>query len=154
DTTISGNQAIGPTTLVGVGSFGGGISDTGGSIWRIERSTISGNTVTVTDGTAAGGGIWGGGAAMFTIPNSTITDNHCTTPSSDGFRFAEGGGIEAEGGGTWTLNNVTIVGNSVSAANGAVPRGSGIGILDVAPMNVANSIVASNVGTPDCFTLN
>jgi len=152
DSTISGNQAIGPAALVG--SFGGGISDTGGSIWRIERSTISGNSVTVSEGTAGGAGIWEGGAATVTILNSTITDNHCTTPSSDVFRFAEGGGIEADGGGIWTLNNVTISGNTVAAANGAVPRGSGIGIRDVASMTIRNSIVAGNGGASDCFTLN
>src|SRR4029078_6034113 len=70
DSTISGNQAIGPAMLVG--ALGGGISDQGGSLWHIERSTISGNSVTVSEGTAAGGGIYEGGAATFTILNSTI----------------------------------------------------------------------------------
>jgi hypothetical protein len=49
---------------------------------------------------------------------------------------------------------VTISGNTVTAVNGAVPRGSGIGIRDVATMTIRNSIVAGNAGPPDCFTLN
>jgi hypothetical protein len=123
----------------------------------IDRTTISGNTVTSTVNDASGGGIYEGGAATFTIRNSTISDNHAATVESNMFDACAGAGIEAEGGGTWTLSNVTITGNTVTATMGATPRGAGIGIIDVATMTIRNSIVAGNTGaagSPDCFTLN
>src|SRR5262249_6007639 len=119
-----------------------------------DRTTISGNTVTANASNAIGGGIYEGGAATFTIRNSTISGNHVSTLSSSGFHACAGAGIEAEGGGTWTLNNVTITGNDVACTMGAVPRGAGIGVVDVETMTIRNSIVAGNDGAADCFTQN
>src|SRR5262249_61102100 len=77
---------------------------------------------------------------------------HVSTLSSSGFHACAGAGIQAEGGGTWTLNNVTITGNDVACTMGAVPRGAGIGVVDVASMTIRNSIVGGNDGAARSFT--
>jgi 5-hydroxyisourate hydrolase-like protein (transthyretin family) len=90
--TISGN------TIASVGSAGGGIQQTNGTL-TITNSTISGNSVTAISGTGGGLNVAGGTA---TVTYSTITNNTALS----------GGGINRSAG-TVTVRNSIVANQAV-----------------------------------------
>jgi hypothetical protein len=112
-------------SVSGDGGSGGGIFNTG--TLSITNTTLSGNSVPGTKGTAGGGleNVYG----TVSISNSTITNNSAN--SNDGI----GGGIFNDYG-TMTISNSTIASNSANA-------GGGIGNVD-STMTISNSTIVSN----------
>ncbi len=124
DSTVAGNQA----------DSGGGISNyADGGTMTIDRSTISGNTATNTQG----GGIATSGAAILT--NTTVSGNMANQ---------NGGGIMNFGTtGPLTLSFSTVSGNTSTSGSGGIQTGG--------TLNMGSTIVANNTGFPgsgdDCF---
>lgn len=112
-----------------VGDFGGGIR-TATRKFAIENSTISGNSAI---GSGLGGGIHSCGD--LSLSNVTISGN--TANDSGGGLFISCG--------TVALNNVTVAGNAASGGASGIFQGGGGYSL-----KVKNSIVANNMGTPNC----
>jgi len=111
---------------------GGGINNNGAGRLNLDNSTVSGNSA------HSGGGIFNFGVSIIT--NTTISSNNAATV---------GAGIESVGG--LTLRSSTIHRNSAQNAGG------GISNPGIAPLTLANTIVAGNfggLGGPDCNGFN
>jgi CSLREA domain-containing protein len=155
---VTDSTVIGNTTMNG---SGGGIY--GGKFVVITRSTISGNTAnnfdsggvhsearaTIDSSTISGNtvnnGNGGGFAGQNTIlSNSTVSGNKAT---GDGLGTGLGGGVyfTAPDTGNLSWNQVTI-------ANNTAPKGGGLYRVSGA-IAIANTIIAKNNGSPDCFRI-
>jgi hypothetical protein len=142
-------------------SDGGGIYDSGSA--TITDSTINGNTATLVGFSGAGGG---GGinvtSGTLTVTNSTISNNKL-------LGLFHGSGIYAFGPfGAVLLTNTTVSGNTGGAFNtGGVFAGETFNIYNStiannqyfglltggsgATVTLANTVIADNNGTADCF---
>jgi hypothetical protein len=134
------NNAVSATS--GASPFGGGIAKTGSGLLTIRSSTVSDNSVIVTDATAVvtayGGGIAHGGGPL-NVTNTTIEGNEASGIGPAAASF--GGGINSDGGAT-ALSNVTLAGNSATGTSG---RGGNLASNFSGHLNVQNSIVAYGI---------
>jgi hypothetical protein len=150
--TISGTTAhvtlSGVTIRNGFAKQGGGIYNSG--TLTINRSILSANHTSVSDGSTLGGGIYN--AAVLTINNSTISGNTATAYGR--FEYAYGGGI-ANNRGKLTINRSTISGNSASlgTVNGS-GRSYGGGIANLlGTLTINTSTLSGNSARFTIFTL-
>lgn len=127
DSTISGNTTYG---------YGGGVATSGGSIFRVNRSLITGNTINAPRDQYD---IQGGGGIAFsdisqdaTITNSTISYN---------FTYARGGGltlIDAP-----TSNHTKILFSTITGNYGGYHQSSS-GMHSAGAVTLNSTIVAGN----------
>lgn len=164
---VSGNSASGD----GISVVGGGIAVFNSGV-RIERSTISNNSVESTALPAQGGGSHGGGMAVgdgsIAIIDTTISGNSAgfnggglstfgAGPGSvtniqrstiSGNNAYRGGGIYDDGAPSRTLTilNSTISGNSVTIppGSGFTTGGTGGGLFASRPTRLVNVTIANN----------
>ena len=138
-----GDLTLRSLTLTGGSSFGGLLSNFGGTV-SIENSIISGNsgggvsssgTLTIAASTISGNA--GGGVSTcygtFTIKNSTISGN-----TTNG-----GGGGVSNYGGTVAITNSTISDNTAKSSGGGVNNAVGY-YGDVGRLTVNNSTISGN----------
>jgi hypothetical protein len=128
-TTVTNSSISGNRTIAGDGD-GGGITNLNGKL-TVANSTISANSVQ--------GGQNGTGAGIFTTGSATVTNSTFSGNASSG----DGGGIWNGQGGTATVTNSTFSANRVSANGG--------GIANSATMVLANSILANEPSSKNCF---
>jgi CSLREA domain-containing protein len=140
DSTIAGNTAR---------TRGGGMAVVGGrGGLTVDRSTISGNKVSIGDGGGGGGGGIHNDGGVVTAINSTISGNRAA---------GDGGGILALEHGTLLgaveLRNVTIANNVANGLSGVPARGGGVTGPSITARNtlVAGNAVANGGAGPDCF---
>jgi uncharacterized repeat protein (TIGR01451 family) len=125
DSTISGNTA----------ETGGGVANTERGVITIRRSLIANNAAAGPLG-GFGGGISSNSSGQTTIVDSTIANNTATST---------GGGVHNNNFSVLTLEHSTVTNNSSGNVGG--------GVLAVAPVFVADSIIAHNAGgggSPNC----
>jgi hypothetical protein len=137
--TIVNSQFTGNSVSGYIDDRGGGINIIASSTatTRIDRCTISNNSISTSD-SAWGAGLRVGGG-LISISSSSVFDNRIDA------------GYKARGGGMWfevadaTLTNTTVSGNVIS---GSSAQGGGLAIISEAPrlmtLAVYNSTIAGN----------
>jgi len=141
DTTVSDNTG----TAVGAAQ-GGGIFVNGLSGSTVNRSALSGNSMSSTTGTSAGGAVYQLGGAI-AMTNSTVSENMVGT----GVDTANGGGIYIAAGGS--LTGSTVADNT---ATGPLGQGGGVFLpVGALALTLTATILGGNSATtgPDCSTL-
>ena len=131
DCTLSGNASTVDSTAQGGGAIYNGANGT----FRVNRSTISGNTA------VRGGGIFtdgsSGSEAVIEVVNSTVSGNTVSKHT---------GGIYVRDYATATITNTTVSGNHAGINTGGIINYSGT-------VTLKNCIVADNSSgaeSPDC----
>jgi hypothetical protein len=142
---------------------GGGIYTQNNGTVTLNKSIVSGNTVTSSSGNSEGGGIYGSGnspkqAVTIALTDSTVFGNKATSSSGS----SSGGGIYSSAlsndqSTTHTnvstiipliLNNTTITGNSVSTDQGS-SKGGGILVLGEKGVISSCTIYGNAATSPD-----
>jgi hypothetical protein len=145
DSTVSGNTA-GGSAADDETSEGGGLANDDGTV-SVTDSTLADDSAlsSTSGGQSLGGAIFSAGnygGGTVTVTASTVSTNTATG------RIDFGGGIysadNGTSGDTVTLENTTVADNTISG------QGYGVGVYNGghSTLNVANSTVVDNVGTP------
>jgi hypothetical protein len=141
DTTVSDNTG----TAVGAARGGGVFANSlGGS--AVNRSGLSGNSISSTTETSAGGAFYQLGGAL-ALTNSTVSENSVGT----GVGSATGGGILPAAGGS--LTSSTLADNT---ATGLLGQGGGVFLpVGALALTLTATILGGNSAAtgPDCSTL-
>jgi CSLREA domain-containing protein len=156
DSTIRDNTALN-TTGGGIMNIDGASRPNPPAILRVIRSTIVGNIagdparVSLNEG--VGGGIHNSGGRL-TVTNSTVTDNEAIPSFAQGFGSIPGTG---RGGGVAHQlllgddpNDGTTIVNSTITNNVAFNGSQLYGSATVAPMRVANTLIARDGAVGNC----
>ena len=137
---------VATTSMVATDISGGGISSFGKL--TMNSSELSGNSATVTTGTAHGGGISHNGfQGPLTFRDSVISGNSATNSGAAG--SSQGGGINffnapSVGAVAVDLERTTLSGNFVDSPMGGLQLGGGAYGGNPSRMRLANSTVSGN----------
>lgn len=132
---------------------GGGLNNAGTATLNLNNSIVSGNTAT-----GAGGGMQNFSGNTMNISNTLISGNTCNSTSTGGGAMQANGtisivnstitGNNAVGGSGAIYSNGTLltITNTTIAGNSSTQNGAGIHRAGSNPLNIRNSIIASNTG--------
>jgi LPXTG-motif cell wall-anchored protein len=132
--TGAGTVAISGSDVVAnrAANEGGGLWVSATGTMTVEQTRIEANVALGTAEGSGGGGLYNDGGSL-AVANTTVVDNEADL----------GGGVLHVAESSTTLIHVTVTGNDAA-------DGSGIATLGT-PMDLANTIVAANTGSADCF---
>lgn len=150
NSTVSGNSATGSAQFNT--AVGGILNVCCSSRVTLTGSTVSGNSANTPSG-AFGGILNSAPGSVITLSNSTVSGNTAIAPGGpSAFSFAVGG--VSNSGGSLALSGSTLVANSASEPNGGFsPPVGGLGNFFDGTLAVENSIIAAQVGGPNCLGL-